>query len=308
MSRGRRLGAQEVAEVRARAADGISDVVIAEAFGINRATVARYTHDIVRPRKAGGLAVAEAPDTAAVDERLLERARALSPVDRIEDARRPAREVLAERNAAIRASIEPAGALARHYGISEAHVSRIRQDAPKPLSRRQELEAVAAGAWRAACMDDDEWAHWVSTNPTSMQESELAPRPCTDCPLGFAAEMRALGRCNGTPGAVQPREDEEDEPMEAPRDPGPPRVIPNGHEVTVALEAPCGQCAHEPVCAIRRSLISIETLPVQVPRFDRALSVALTAKVDCSHFLAVRKGGRPRKLVVPVARRERAAS
>jgi hypothetical protein len=29
-----------------------------------------------------------------------------------------------------------------------------------------------------------------------------AVRPCHDCPLGYAAEMRALGRCNGTPAGV----------------------------------------------------------------------------------------------------------
>ena len=56
--------------------------------------------------------------------------------------------------------------------------------------------------WKAACMDEYEWAAWVDGNvpPT--------PRPCDDCSFGFAAEMAAKGRCNGIPAGI-PDDDEE---------------------------------------------------------------------------------------------------
>lgn len=76
------------------------------------------------------------------------------------------------------------------------------------MTRREEAEAVAAGAWRADCMDDAEWSTWIEMNPTrAIQDALIAPRPCTDCPLGFAAEMRSAGRCNGEPGWVHPADD-----------------------------------------------------------------------------------------------------
>lgn len=54
--RGRKLMPGEVNELRALAAAGISDVVIATGMGLNRATIARYTTDVVRPRtKTAGL-------------------------------------------------------------------------------------------------------------------------------------------------------------------------------------------------------------------------------------------------------------
>lgn len=54
--RGRKLTPGEVNELRALAAAGISDVVIATGMGLNRATIARFTTDVVRPRtKTAGL-------------------------------------------------------------------------------------------------------------------------------------------------------------------------------------------------------------------------------------------------------------
>jgi hypothetical protein len=79
---------------------------------------------------------------------------------------------------------------------------RHRQDRPPRRADRQAFRAVAAGAWRADCMTDEEWTEWVAMNPVALSDGQVADRPCTDCPLGFAAEMRALGRCNGTPGPV----------------------------------------------------------------------------------------------------------
>ena len=63
--------------------------------------------------------------------------------------------------------------------------------------------STAVQSWTAACMTPDEWDEWQRLNPVNAH----ADRPCADCPLGYAAEMRAVGRCNGQPGAVE--EDEE---------------------------------------------------------------------------------------------------
>lgn len=53
--------------------------------------------------------------------------------------------------------------------------------------------------WAPACMADREWALWRKVNArTSAQDR--AVRPCADCPISFALEMRAEGRCNGLPG------------------------------------------------------------------------------------------------------------
>lgn len=83
-----------------------------------------------------------------------------------------------------------------------------------PATRRQEAEAVRAGAWRADCMADDEWAHWLAMNPMGLSDALVAARPCMDCPLGFAAEMRAEGRCNGSPGWRPPLGDDDEEDAE----------------------------------------------------------------------------------------------
>ena len=63
-------------------------------------------------------------------------------------------------------------------------------------------------------MDPDEWAAWRSLNDRS--GSNRAARPCSDCLLGYAAEMRADGRCNGTPGG-DAADDEEDHDMDSSR-------------------------------------------------------------------------------------------
>lgn len=56
---------------------------------------------------------------------------------------------------------------------------------------------------RPACMDDDEYAGWTRLNVASRTAS-----PCDDCLAGFAADMRAIGRCDGTPLGYE--DDEED--------------------------------------------------------------------------------------------------
>lgn len=77
--------------------------------------------------------------------------------------------------------------------------------------------AIAAPAWAPACMDADEWALWERANRSINSSIERATRPCADCPLGYAADMRADDRCNGTPGGVQ--DEEEADAVEAPAEP-----------------------------------------------------------------------------------------
>lgn len=53
-------------------------------------------------------------------------------------------------------------------------------------------------AFTPLCMDAEELAGWRAQNDRSRHGNGIrARRPCEDCLLGFAAEMRALGRCNG---------------------------------------------------------------------------------------------------------------
>jgi hypothetical protein len=47
--------------------------------------------------------------------------------------------------------------------------------------------------FRAACMTDDERELWGCPTP-----------PCVDCPIAFAADMRLVGRCNGSPRIALP--------------------------------------------------------------------------------------------------------
>jgi len=75
------------------------------------------------------------------------------------------------------------------------------------------LLLVARTIERHACMDDEEHERWVKLNPTNGVERARAP--CDDCIVGFALEMRAIGRCDGVPAGV-----EDDEPM--PRGPAQP--------------------------------------------------------------------------------------
>ena len=52
---------------------------------------------------------------------------------------------------------------------------------------------------RVLCMTPDEWTAWSAANAL-VQPQIRAGRPCTDCTPLFAATMRAIWRCSGTPG------------------------------------------------------------------------------------------------------------
>ena len=134
-------------------------------------------------------------------------------------------------------------------------------------------------AWAPLCMEPGDWKHWQRTNPRFGGGAGFAPRPCADCPLGFAAEMRAEGKCNGTPGWQPPADDYEEAQV--------------GDTVTVSnvqISAPCGTCAHREVCSIRRTLGSLDEVDVTMPKPDPALTVVLGMTVECSHYLRVGKG------------------
>jgi hypothetical protein len=153
-------------------------------------------------------------------------------------------------------------------------------------------EALAA-PWRAACMSDDEWATWSESNDRLVGKAHAA-LPCQDCLPAFAAEMRAEGRCNGTP-----RETEK-EPMLDDRDELARRQIAavRGGEARLAQvreakpdavelvpETPCGTCAHALVCAWKRDLEAIGDVPVRLPELADGLTMTLRAVVECSAYL-----------------------
>jgi hypothetical protein len=50
-------------------------------------------------------------------------------------------------------------------------------------------------------MTTEEWELWREFNPQGLKDAEYASRPCQDCPVSYATEMRAEYRCNGEPGA-----------------------------------------------------------------------------------------------------------
>lgn len=94
-------------------------------------------------------------------------------------------------------------------GASGVSVHAVRQIAAGRLVGRPSAPADSAETWVAACMDPGEWASWQEKN-RQVAQNQQAPRPCSDCLLGFAAEMRAIGRCNGQPAGDSADEHEED--------------------------------------------------------------------------------------------------
>lgn len=49
------------------------------------------------------------------------------------------------------------------------------------------------------CMTDAELDSWQAANRRISDVKERALRPCADCPIEFAREMRREGLCNGSP-------------------------------------------------------------------------------------------------------------
>lgn len=160
--------------------------------------------------------------------------------------------------------------------------------------------AELAHLWRPACMDDEEWALWKAGNDRLVNRKLQASRPCADCPLGHAADMRAEGRCNGTPGGV---EDEEDEHMDQVAPAAEPKPVTPTRQVRIAVSAHCDGCAHVQVCRITDEVRAIADTTVAVPKVGPSLALELSASVSCEFYTPVRKVGRP-----PLTPEQRAAA
>lgn len=189
---------------------------------------------------------------------------------------------VAARIRALAADGKSPSAIEIETGASIRDVAVVLERTPTPWELAEQDRLTG---WAPLCMEPDEWNHWRRTNPSN----PMAARPCTDCPAGFAAEMRAEGKCNGTPGWRPPADDYEEAEV--------------GDTVSVSnvqISAPCGTCAHQEVCAIRRTLGGLEEVDVSMPKPDPALTVVLGLTVECSHYLRTSKGGRPKRELSPL--------
>jgi hypothetical protein len=151
---------------------------------------------------------------------------------------------------------------------------------------------VAAPAWAPLCMDADEWAGWQRHNRrlVGLKGLQQADRPCADCPLGYAAEMRAIGRCNGQPGGIE--EDEEEMTME----PTPIAVKkPPTASARIRVEAPCRTCSHAPVCRLRDAVIDAGEASIEVPALGDGVRIVLAGAVECDWYAKARQAPDPSK-------------
>jgi len=151
-------------------------------------------------------------------------------------------------------------------------------------------------------MDPDEWALWERANRSLSSPFDRAARPSDDCPLGHAADMRALGRCNGTPGGVDEEETMDDTRTIA-------RIESAATtKVGIALSAPCGPCAHAPVCRLRESVEAMARTTVPVPKLETGLAVELRGTIACEWFAKAKAApaaageARPRRELTPEQR------
>lgn len=175
----------------------------------------------------------------------------------------------------IRASKDTLAQLAERFG---AGITTIR------LARSGWLEGTPSSEpFIPLCMTPDELADWDKHNRTAAFAAHGAARtPCEDCLLGYALEMRAIGKCNGTPGAAADVEDDE------PEEPAVRRTMAN---LKVTVSAPCETCVHLAVCGRRESILAIQQgdLAVDHSALRSGLTLALTATVDCDAYLPVKK-------------------
>ncbi len=101
----------------------------------------------------------------------------------------------------------------------------------------------------------------------------LPADPCDDCTLGFAADMRAIGRCDGRPGGAQ----EDDEPL----------LAREGRTMTTIranVTAPCGRCIHREVCGRRAALDELGAVPVDMERLPDGVTASLAVAIECDAF------------------------
>lgn len=164
---------------------------------------------------------------------------------------------------------------------------------------RIRVRTPAVIGWAPLCMEPDEWAEWQRMNPRLVAKDH-AERPCSDCPVSYAEEMRAKSLCNGTPGGEK-NEDLPMTPTPTVRPAAtPPEQLRSGPAVafqtgstrttTIELELPCKSCIHLPVCRIRPE--SPRLMVSSAPAFD---PLELRGTVDCEHYRRAGSGGRPPK-------------
>lgn len=93
-------------------------------------------------------------------------------------------------------SVEDCEGRYRAIGLCDVHYWALRT-----ARRRERRLTPPVAVWSPACMSSDEWEVWRTLNPRFLAEKRIAERPCRDCPAAWAAEMGAMGCCNGTPGS-----------------------------------------------------------------------------------------------------------
>lgn len=174
--------------------------------------------------------------------------------------------------------------VATRLGLPYWTVVRIAQGR---IKGKETAPAEQAETWVAACMDREEWWAWQDTN-RRLAVGEQASRPCTDCLAGYAADMRAEGRCNGQPAGDHREEEYEMDEIVT--------EVPAARQtraVRIAVTAPCPACTHQQVCRIADEVRAIEATSVQVPKVGTGLALELSAAVSCEFFAPERKT--PRK-------------
>lgn len=170
-------------------------------------------------------------------------------------------------------------------------IGTVRSIAVGRTTGRATPPAELADGWEPSCMEPDEWVAWQESN-RRLALGYQAPRPCSDCLLGYAAEMRATGRCNGQPGGDAHDEHEETAHMD---DQAKAMIasIPEAptRRVSIEVSAPCPGCSHQPVCRIADEVAAIERAQVAVPKLGQGLAMTLSARVDCEYFAPVKRSG-----------------
>jgi hypothetical protein len=187
----------------------------------------------------------------------------------------------------IRAAIAGGMAIVAAATEYSLPITTIRAIASGRLTGRPVPPAELAERWRAACMTPKEWAAWQDTNRRISNHTDQAPRPCSDCTLGFAADMRAVDRCNGSPAGADHEEENDMDPQSTAEPKVPTR------QVRIAVDAPCGGCSHAEVCRIADEVRAIAEAKVEVPRVGDGLTLALAGSIECRFYAPVRKAGRP---------------
>lgn len=136
-----------------------------------------------------------------------------------------------------------------------------------------------ADDWKPACMDADEYALWQRGDDQvgRTNGAQRGRRPCADCTLGHAADMRAQGRCNGTPAGVV--DDEEEDP--AIESAEAPSLVTRRIEIDGAL--PCDGCSHAVVCGLKANLEGLRAIEVRIPRLPAVQGVTLAASLTCEY-------------------------